>query len=176
MSTSANQDEFVRLLTSSRHALFGYIYSIVRSTSDAEDLFQQTSLLLWKKFDQYEADSNFLAWACAVARFEIRNFQVRDRRRQFYLSQEVQAELATIQSRQSLDSASARREALAACMTRLSQRDRSLVDRCYGGDEQIKDVASQLGRTARSLYDALNRIRRQLMDCVARRLQQEGIQ
>ena len=34
--------------------LFGYIYSLVRDLDDADDLFQQTSLVLWDKFDQFD--------------------------------------------------------------------------------------------------------------------------
>ena len=42
--------EFAELLRHHQTQLFGYIYSLVRDLDDADDLFQQTSLVLWDKF------------------------------------------------------------------------------------------------------------------------------
>ena len=42
------------LLRQHQTQLFGYIYSLVRDLDDADDLFQQTSLVLWDKFDQFD--------------------------------------------------------------------------------------------------------------------------
>ena len=43
-----------RFLRQHQTQLFGYIYSLVRDLDDADDLFQQTSLVLWDKFDQFD--------------------------------------------------------------------------------------------------------------------------
>jgi RNA polymerase sigma-70 factor (ECF subfamily) len=173
MLDSTRHEEFVGLLSESRHQLFAYIYAIVRNVSDAEDLYQQTSLVLWKKFGEYESGTHFVRWACAVARFEIRNYQVSRRRRREYLSEEVQVELANVYARVGTEYWDARREALASCLERLPASDRRLVDLCYAGNDQIKDVAARLNRTARNVYRALARIRRSLNDCVVRNLARE---
>ena len=73
----AEQDrklEFAEHLRQHHAPLFGYIHSLLRNLSDADDLFQQTALILWKKFDEYDRARSFLSWACGVARFEIANF------------------------------------------------------------------------------------------------------
>ncbi len=73
-SSRALEVEFAENLRRSRPQLFAFIYSLVRDFDDAEDLYQQTSLILWKKYDQYLPTKSFGAWACGVARFEAAKF------------------------------------------------------------------------------------------------------
>ena len=62
------------MLARHQSQLFGYIYSLVRDLDDADDLFQQTSLVLWDKFDLFDPSRSFVGWACGVARYEVLNF------------------------------------------------------------------------------------------------------
>src|SRR5205814_5257295 len=81
--------EFACCLRDVQTRLYGYIHSLVRDLNDADDLFQQTSLILWKKFDEYDPRRSFFSWACGVARFEVINF-VRTRSRQrLYFSDDL---------------------------------------------------------------------------------------
>ncbi|MCA9233902.1 MAG: sigma-70 family RNA polymerase sigma factor [Planctomycetales bacterium] len=162
--------EFSELLQKSRSRVFGLIYAVVLNMADAEDLFQQTATLLWEKFDEFESGTDFTAWALRVARFNSANFvrgRYRERRR--LATAAIDAIYET-----SLASADAgdeeRLDALKHCLTKLKDADRSLVQRCYGDDQQIADVAAQEGKSAGSLYAALHRIRRALMECVKRTL------
>ena len=70
--------EFAAQLGRHQGQLFGYIHSLVRDLDDADDLFQQTSLVLWDKFDQFDASRSFVCWACGVARYEVLNFLRRE--------------------------------------------------------------------------------------------------
>ncbi len=72
--SSARKAEFAEQLARHHGQLLGYIYSLVRDLDDAEDLFQQTSLVLWDKFDQFDRSRSFVAWACGVARYEVTEF------------------------------------------------------------------------------------------------------
>ena len=51
---SDRRAEFAELLRQHQSQLFGYIHSLLRNLSDADDLFQQTTLILWKKFGEFE--------------------------------------------------------------------------------------------------------------------------
>src|SRR5690242_1077981 len=46
--------DFLDLLQRHRSQLFSYILSLVNNLSDSEDLFQQTSLVLWQNFSKFE--------------------------------------------------------------------------------------------------------------------------
>ena len=60
--------EFAEYLGQDQARLYGYIHSLVRDVHDADDLFQQTTLILWKKFGEFDRRLSFFAWACGVAR------------------------------------------------------------------------------------------------------------
>lgn len=174
--TENHHQEFVELLARHRTQLFGYLYALVRNLDDAEDLYQQTSLVLWRKFDQFQPDTSFVHWACATARLEFRNFLRKQRPGRLYFSDDLQSELATIEAEIGLTEIDSRREALATCLDKLSSSDRTLIEQCYGDSDRnnIKQVAESLGRSAQSVYDALSRIRNALFRCVERTLSRES--
>ncbi len=58
---------FIRLLGQSHRSLHLYVMSLVPNRSDAEDVLQQTNLVLWREFPQFQPGTNFAAWACRVA-------------------------------------------------------------------------------------------------------------
>src|SRR5262245_65027314 len=93
--------EFAEDLRPDQTRLYGYIHSLVRDLNDADDLFQQTTLILWKKFGEFDREGNFFAWACGIARLEVANFlRSRGRQRLYFnddlslLLIEAQAEVA----------------------------------------------------------------------------------
>src|SRR3954463_4103357 len=154
-SQTAFSDRLLRHQTQ----IFGYIYSLVRNLDDADDLFQQTSLALWKKFDQYDPTRNFLPWAFGVARFEVSNFLRSRGRDRLYFSDELNLLLIEAHEQLGLDLAEERMEALAACSGRLRQGAQDLLRACYGRAARIPDVARDLGRSAQSIHNSLKRIR-----------------
>ncbi|MEZ6087346.1 MAG: sigma factor-like helix-turn-helix DNA-binding protein [Pirellulaceae bacterium] len=64
--------------------------------------------------------------------------------------------------------------ALQECLQALSPKSREIVRLRYFDDLNISQVAERLGSTAGAMRIALMRIRRQLANCVERRLQVGG--
>ncbi len=60
-------DEFVRLLGQNQRRIFIFVMSMVLNLNDAEEIIQETNLLLWREFDKFQLGTNFSAWACRVA-------------------------------------------------------------------------------------------------------------
>jgi RNA polymerase sigma-70 factor (ECF subfamily) len=168
VSDLRTHDEFVEILSRHRGQLFGYIYALVRRLDDAEDIYQDTALVMWNKFRQYEPGTNFLGWACAIARFRAANFLKQERRRRRHFNQALQEELAAMQASIRVEDAGLQQEALPDCLEQLPDADRQLVELCYGGRESFRQVAERLGRSPQSVYDALCRIRRVLFECIDR--------
>jgi RNA polymerase sigma-70 factor (ECF subfamily) len=166
--------EFAERLGQYQTQLFGYIYSLVRDLDDADDLFQQTSLVLWDKFDRYERGKNFLPWACGVARFEVMNFLRHRSRHRLYFSDELGMMLIEAHEDLELERTEARRRALTECMKKLSPRDGKLLDDCYGRPARIPEVARLWGRSSQSIHNSLRRIRQALFHCVNRSLDDEA--
>lgn len=169
----SSYDQFLRHFVRDDKRLFNYIYSLLPHTADAEDVFQRTSLILWKKFDQFDAREDFLSWACGVAFYEVRNFLRVSSRQRLRFNDELLAGLAA-ERIASLEGHDERLAALARCVAKLSADDRGLVNGVYGGGATIKELADEMGRAAQTLYNRLAMIRRRLLECIERNLHAEG--
>jgi RNA polymerase sigma-70 factor, ECF subfamily len=165
-------ERFVQLFARVREDLFAYIFTLLPNWSDAEDVFQQTSLVLWRKFDDFEPDSNFRAWACRVALFEVRNFQRVASRDRLRFSDALLEQLAE-QRVVSLEDANRKREFLLDCIGKLSDDQRALLLHTYDDEKTIRQLAGELHRAPQTLYNRLNLIRRALFDCVEAALQRQ---
>jgi RNA polymerase sigma-70 factor (ECF subfamily) len=166
--------EFADLLRRDQSRLFGYIHSLVRDLNDADDLFQQTTLILWKKFGEFDRQRSFFAWACGVARLEISNFLRSRGRQRLYFSDDLSLLLVEAQAELTDRELEDRRDALARCIEHLRPSDRTLLAECYGDEEGVHGAAGRRGRSTQSVYNSLRRIRRALFECIARTLAQES--
>ena len=160
--------EFERLLRECQARLFGYIHSLVRDLDDAEDLFQQTAIILWKKFSAFERQQSFLAWACGVARLEVSDFLRVRSRSHLYFTDELNLLLIPAQIEFGGEELESRQEALRGCVQKLGERDRQLLAACYGAAHGVAAAAQGSGRSTQSIQNSLRRIRRALFECVRR--------
>lgn len=162
-------EKFIELFTRSQRKLYLFILAQVASAGDAEEILQEANLVIWSKCSQFEADTNFFAWAAAIANFEILRFRQRRQRDKHQFSHEFVEGIALEMSRQ-IDHTEERQSALEACLEQLSTEDLELVHKRYRPGESGRSVAEQIGRPANSVYQSLGRIRRFLQECVRRRL------
>lgn len=167
-------DEFAQMLTLHEPRLFGYIYALVLNMADAEDIYQDTVLALWRKFEAYQPDTNFAAWVRATARFEVQHFFRGKSRRRLHFDESLLAELAETQSSVDLASDSPQEsytKSLQRCKNLLPENDRRLIELCYSATANITQTAGRLGRSPQSVCNSLSRIRRMLFDCIRRTME-----
>jgi RNA polymerase sigma-70 factor (ECF subfamily) len=167
-------DRYIELLTTHQGRLFTFLYAHVLNMADAEDLYQQVALVLWEKFDQFTPGTDFGAWAIRVADLTIKNFLRGKRRSKIFFSDEIMQRIVDYQAATPPQHAVARTEALQGCLQRLPRSDRELVERCYGSETKIKDIADGMGRSAGAVYTSLCRIRQALLACIERALTSEA--
>ena len=98
MNRQEQHEKFSELLTLHQGQLHGYILALVRNRADADDLFQTTSLVLWRKFDTFRPGSSFFAWARRTAELEVRNFLKRNRSLFIPFSEELLDALAATET------------------------------------------------------------------------------
>jgi RNA polymerase sigma-70 factor, ECF subfamily len=172
MSDTSSHDQFMDLLLRHQGQIFGYIFAAVHNLHDAEELYQETSIVLWRKFGHYQQGTDFVRWAFRTAKYKIMSFQ-RDRRRSpLCFSDEVLTDFAELHISRDSEVMQHQQELLAECVDELSPMDKQIVDLCYGGQDNIKQAAEKLQRAPKTLYNAVSRIRRILFDCVRLRLTQ----
>jgi RNA polymerase sigma-70 factor, ECF subfamily len=167
---SDRRSEFAELLRDNQSRLYGYIHALVRDLDDADDLFQQTTIILWNKFGEYDRSRSFLSWACGVARFEVSNFLRTRGRQKLYFTDDLNLLLIEAYDRVPKDEMEERRDALGQCVAKLRDRDRELLRECYGHPAGIGTAAGKRGRSSQSVYNSLRRIRRALHECIERAL------
>jgi RNA polymerase sigma-70 factor (ECF subfamily) len=165
--------EFAEYLRQHQTRLYGYLHSLVRDLNDADDLYQQTTLILWKKFAEFDRERSFFAWACGVARFQVANFLRARSRDHLYFSDDLNLLLAEAQAEITDGELDGRRDALIRCIEKLRERDRELLHECYGDDFDVHGAANRRARSPQSVYNSLRRIRRSLFECIARTLEPE---
>jgi RNA polymerase sigma-70 factor (ECF subfamily) len=162
-------DEFVQLFTRNQRRLYLFILSQLASTQDAEEVLQETNLIIWSKYHQFEINTNFFAWCAQIATYEILKFRQRRQREKLRFSDEfVQAVADEVLERS--DELELRRSALEQCLAKLRSADRDLIKQRYQPGERGKNLAEDLGRPANSVYQSLGRIRRTLLECINRTL------
>ena len=162
--------EFADLLREAHRELFGFIFAMLQNRADAEDVYQQTALVLWRKFAMFERGTNFIAWAIRVAQFEIKDFVKVRRRRKVFFNDEILEAIAARYQAESNEFRERRLEALAKCVDRLSERDRRMLDRCYAVERDFRKIARAEGKSIGAVYQAISRIRKTLYLCVQRTL------
>lgn len=166
--------QFVRLLTRHEKRVFAYIMSLVANWSDAQDIQQETNVRLWEQFDKYQEGTDFGAWACTIAYYQVLSHRERTGRDRLQFSQEFLDRIAD-DAAAIADEYEPRQHALAECMQKLNQPARTLIRMIYEGDLTIKEVAQRLGRPITATYKAVSRIRLALHECVERTLQNEKL-
>lgn len=162
-------EEFIGLLNGSHALLLRYVMSLVANRHDAEDVLQRASLVMWRRFDTYEAGSDFIAWATTVAFYEARNFQRTLGRSRVTFDDQL---LQILAAEKALDvqRCGSRQEALEKCLEKLDAAGRELVEAVYTQGLDAAEIAERRGLAVQTIYNKLNFLRRALAECVQRRL------
>jgi RNA polymerase sigma-70 factor (ECF subfamily) len=159
------------LMTQHQRRIFSYIYTLVPDRHNAEDILQETSLVICDKFADFEPGTDFIAWACQIAYWEVRRARQKFARAKVIFDQDVVDTIAETAGTMA-EELTHRHEALAYCLRKLHPRDRELVLTRYEPGSGVEEAAQRSGRTLEAAYKALGRIRKLLLDCVTQRLEQ----
>ncbi|QDU58385.1 sigma-70 family RNA polymerase sigma factor [Aeoliella mucimassa] len=164
------EQRFVRLFAQTQRALHAYILALVYDPNVAADLLQETNIVLWKRFADYDENLPFLAWARGVARRTVLNYRRSSARQIATLDPQMLEELAIRFSNASAESTN-RLDALGECLRKLRESDRSLIMARYQPGNSVNALADKMSRPVNSVSQSLTRIRRTLADCVQRGVQ-----
>ncbi len=161
-----DRDHFISQLVAYQRQLYQYISTLLPRYHDANDVMQNTLMVMWEKFEQFDPATNFHAWAKRIAYLQAQNYRRRNNRLATVLDESVFEEIAArIESNRDVRQDS-RLDAMARCAERLGPADRLLVRLRYEPGATIQEVARQLGRPAVSVRNSLARIRRALWECI----------
>ncbi len=169
MGKLESREQFIRQLTEHQNRLYGYAYSLLGDHGQAADVVQETNLILWRKVDEFQPSKPFLPWAFAITRFQVLAF-LRDHQRDRLLLDAELVEAMSDEVERKAEKFDAMRVALRHCVQLLSTNNRELVERRYYRGMSLTDIAEAADRTIGAIKVALMRSRRQLAECVRKRL------
>lgn len=170
MTDATQTAEFVELFTRHARQLYAYILTLMGHDPAVDDVFQDTSRLLWEKFDQFQPGTNFVAWGCRIAYFRVLKHRENSRKESRMFSDSLYEAIENDLVAMS-DDLDGELRALADCYGKLSSQDRDLIDLRYAPESNMKEVARKLGRPLSSVYRMLDRVHESLLRCVERTTQ-----
>lgn len=165
MSHQQRSQEFVDLVIASQRPLYGYILTLLPDVEQATEVLQTTNLVLWRDSNRFALGTNFLAWACRVAYFQVLDHRERTGRDRLRFDPELLEDLAQETVEDSLED-ERRAVALQNCLKQLPRRSRQLIESRYSLEESVQAIAATTGRTAGAVANSLFRIRRKLLECI----------
>lgn len=165
--------EFMRLYSVSYPRVYRYIFSLVPKKNDADEVMQETSVVLWQKFEEFQADRDFTRWACGIARLMVLELLRKQKPFLTGFDEQLVTQLASRQEEQ-YELMELRQEFLEECKERLAGKDIQLLDLFYGSRNGAQKAASQQDCTLRNIYQQLGRIRKVLFRCIERKIAGAG--
>jgi RNA polymerase sigma-70 factor (ECF subfamily) len=154
--------------------IHAYILMMVHDYHNAEDLMQETAIILWQKFDEYKPGTSFAAWGMHVARNVVFNYRRKYGKRS-QLFNDNMCQILEGYAQESARELSAIEESLRECIKKLKPADQNLIKLRYEQRISVQNIATQVKRSADSLYHSFSRIYAVLKQCVSQQLEARGI-
>jgi RNA polymerase sigma-70 factor (ECF subfamily) len=148
--------------------LRGFILALMPDFSRVDDVLQETFLTITKKATAFESGSNFLGWACTIARFKVLEAGRKAASGAQPLAPEVLESLCACAPEPEADDE--RMAVLAMCLAQLAPQARRAIELRYQQAHKPAEIAEVLGWTPNSVYVALSRARDVLRACVENKL------
>jgi RNA polymerase sigma-70 factor (ECF subfamily) len=133
-----------------------------------EDVMQETAVALWRKFEDYDPERPFIAWALRFSYYEVMKYHERKQRSKRLCPETLSALTAEFVDQE--DHLVERRQALRFCLQKLSPANLDLLRQRYVFRAKIRDIAESKSKPAKQVYRLFDKIRRQLFNCVSQRL------
>ena len=166
-------EEFLRLFAVDQLRIQGYIRTLVFDRTAAADVFQETSLAMWRSFDTYDRSRPFISWALGIAKNQVFKYYRAHQQTSSVLSQELIEQLAGEAMQLSVEH-DARLAALENCLSLLQPRQRELIDLFYTQHHSATEIARHWQRSVHAVYKALRTVRRSLLQCIESKLKAEA--
>jgi RNA polymerase sigma-70 factor (ECF subfamily) len=167
--TNKQVENYVASVMRVQRSLYAFILAQLPSITEAEDVLQETNLVLWSKREEFSAADNLRALIFRVARYQVLAHCKKRQRDKSGFDKALIEQLAN-EAEQRADALDEKRLAMVRCLQKLRPRDRQMISDRYSRNMSGKQLAEQLGRTADSVFHSLRRIRNTLMRCIQKTL------
>ena len=163
-------ERFTRLWVQNQRAVAAFIHMSLRDAHHAEDVLQEVAADASRNFDKYDPKRPFVAWLIGIARQRLVDHYRKQDRQRVQLAPDT-LELLDQAYAEAAEEIDDRLVALRRCMEQLPEHHKLLINRRYGFDDALSDIAKSVGSNAKAVNAMLVRVRKLLADCVQQRLE-----
>lgn len=169
---TVNTELFTQLFEADKKRLYSYIFAFVLDKAAADDIFQETCLTLWQKFDTFEPGTNFSKWANTIAFYRIHRFRDKQSKYQLGLDDDFVNEFSqTIAAIENQSSAKEKKWChIDHCRSLLSSSLQMVYQRFYVDNLTAQNIATNTGRSIYAIRKAVCKLRKKLIDCVDKKV------
>ncbi len=167
-NTNPNDTAIVNLLTKNHYRIYAFIISLVANHSDADDIMQEVSTVIWNKRVSYMAGTDFVSWALTIAKFQVLKYR-KKKKLVIPLDDEIIETLAEESQSRTVDVQS-RIDALKKCVGKLSPEQRKFVELKYQDGLATQIISDRTGLSVYQIYRRFASIHGSLLRCVRRSL------
>jgi RNA polymerase sigma-70 factor, ECF subfamily len=164
------RDELIHNFQRDRRRLIAYIRALVGDPDLTEDIFQEVTVVVLNKADEFDPRYDLQAWCRGIARNIIKRERTRSKRLPVFKDDAI-VELVdkAFEENTEHEFAETQRTVLLQCLQLLSPANKDLLEQRYTGGLSLRQLAGQLRRTELAVQVALSRLRKALGQCVQRR-------
>ena len=163
-----NHHRFLELFLKEESLLRAFLLSATGSAEATDDLLQSTAAALLDKWDSYDPERPFRAWAIGIVRLEVLKWRQQLARSREVLSEDAMLLLAEAAIEHAPDM-KPMDSLLLECIGELREEHRGALNMRYGLGLRIADIAGQIGKSVAAVEMILSRLRRILRDCIGRK-------
>ena len=166
--TQEASEAYVKLLTGEQMNLLYYLTRILGDPQAAENVLQETNLVLWRKVGEFTMGTDFSKWARSIAIWQARAY-VRDRNRDRHVfSEDLITQLSIRESHDAVESDA--RVALRECLKNIRDTNLEILRYRYEFGLRATVIAERVGRTETAIRALLLRMRKTLQGCIEAKL------
>ena len=164
---------FLSMYNASYQRMYLFAKSLLPTGSDAEDVIQEVSIVLWKKFSMFREKDDFLAWAFGMIRIEVLRWKRKGALRDRVFSEDFYNTVARSLEKKHTTEIDNRYKFLLECHEKLPVRMRELITQRYFHNIGASEIAKRLQVSIDVIYQRLSRIRARLRECVEKKISRE---
>jgi RNA polymerase sigma-70 factor (ECF subfamily) len=168
--TDAKRDRILKAALDCRAELMAYARSLLGNYVAAEDVVQEATLVVARKFDQFEEGTSILAWCRSIVRIEVLRARQKQRRERTLaerlLDDAIDAAFDEFQTSRRYDDAESWQEALGRCLARVSAQGRRVMKARFVDELSYQQIGEQIGMTIEAVRKTLFRNKKQVRSCV----------
>ena len=167
------QGLFEVLVREHSRMLMTYLHAAGCDESLADDVWQETMIIAWKKLDEFDRDLSFGAWLRGIAAKVLLNSRRKSARLQLigdeselnYLSERLNKIHALVG-----DTLDEKLDALRDCISLLPELDRECIELRFRDDLMPSVICERIGQTVDTVKKRLLRAKQKLQQCMEQKL------